>query len=92
MAVHIQLQTDTFFLQPLAAFFFTVFATVNFLFFIGKDKYMGQPLFDGSDAPGVFAFDDIAYFLGEGKLPLVYDFPVFNYIYRNVVVDKRKHI
>ena len=50
-------------LKAFPAFLFTIFAAVNFFLFIGKDEYMGQFLFDGSDAAWVPAFDDIPDFL-----------------------------
>ena len=53
---------------------------------------MREPLFNGSDAPGVFAFDDVPDFLREGELPFIYDFSILDDIYRNVMVYERQYI
>ena len=53
---------------------------------------MGQSLFDGSDASGVAAFDDVFDLFGKYQLLLLYDLTVFDDVDGDVVVDECQYI
>ena len=53
---------------------------------------MGQLLFDGGDASGVFAFDHIGQLLGKLQGFLFYDFFVLYDVDRDVAVDLAQYI
>ena len=42
-----------------SVFLFAIFASVNFVLLIGKNKYLVKALLDGSDAARVLAFDHV---------------------------------
>ena len=53
---------------------------------------MGQSLFDGSDASGVAAFDDVFDLFGKYQFLLLYDLAVFDDVDGDVVVDECQYI
>ena len=53
---------------------------------------MRQPLFNRSDAAGIFTPDDIFDLFGEGKRPFLYNFTVFDDIDGNGMVDKAENV
>ena len=75
-----------------SVFFFAVLAAVNFFFFICQEEYMIQPLLDGSDAAGVFAFDHIGDLFWKLQLFFVNDLFVLDDIDGDIVVNKAKDI
>ena len=73
-------------------FFFAVFAAIQFLFLVGKNKDVRKFLFDGSDAAGIFAADHVFDLLGEMEALFLYDLTVFDDVYSDIVIDETKHI
>ena len=86
------MQKLTFFVFVALEFPFTVFTAVGSVFFIRQYKDLLQLLFNGSDAAGVFAADDVPNLLGEGQGLLLNDFSALDDIYRNIPVDKAQDI
>ena len=72
--------------------FLAVSTTVYSFFLIGQEEDMGQLLFDGGDASGVFAFDHIDQLLGKLQGFLFYDFFVLYDVDRDVAVDIAQYI
>lgn len=75
-----------------AGFLFAVFAAVDFLFLISQYEDMGEFLFDGSDAAGVFAFDYVVDFPGEHQFFLIDNLPVLDDVDGDIVIDKSQNI
>ena len=71
----------------IAIFFFTVFAAVDFFFFICQDKDVGKLLLNRSDTARVFTSEDIFDFFGERQREFPHDLTVFNDIDCDVVVN-----
>lgn len=53
---------------------------------------MGQSLFDGSDASGVAAFDDVFDLFGKYQFFFFYNLTVFDDVDGDVVVDECQYI
>ena len=79
-------------LKPLRAFLFAVFAAVDLFLRIGQDKDVRQFLLDRSDAPGIFAFDDILDFLGQHQLFFLNDLTVLDDIDGDGMIDEAEDI
>ena len=75
-----------------SVFLFAIFASVNFVLLIGKNKYLVKALLDGSDASGVAAFDDVLDLFGKYQFFLLYDLTVFDDVDGDVVVDECQYI
>ena len=80
--------SGSLFITFAAIFLFTVFASVNFFFRVGKDKYLIQTLLDGSDAARVLAFDNICDLLWKFQDPFLNDLLVFDDVDGDVVIDE----
>ena len=75
-----------------AVLLFAVFAAVDLFLLICEDEDVIQTLFDGSDAPRVFAADHIFDFFWESELLFGYDLLIFNNIHRNVMIDESEDV
>ena len=73
-------------------FLFTVFAAVNFLFLVRQNKYMIQTLLNGSDAAGIFAFDDVRDLFWQSEDFFLHDLFILDDVDGDVVIDKTKDI
>ena len=75
-----------------SVFFFAVLAAVNLFFFICQEEYMIQPLLNGSNTSGVFAFDHIGDLFWKIQLFFVNNLFVLDDIDSDIVVNKAKAI
>ena len=60
-----------------SVFLFTVFTSVNFFFRVSKDKYLIEPLLNGSNATRVFAFDNVCDLFWKFQNPFFNNFFIF---------------
>ena len=75
-----------------SVFLFTVFTSVNFFFRVSKDKYLIEPLLNGSNATRVFAFDNVCDLFWKFQNPFFNNFFIFDNVDCDVVIDKTKDI
>ena len=75
-----------------AVLFFAVFAPVHLIFLISQDEDMIQLLFDGGDASGVLAPDNVFDLFGELQFFFLHDLSVFDNIDSDIMVDKSEDI
>ena len=75
-----------------SVFLFAIFASVNFVLLIGKNKYLVKALLDGSDAARVLAFDHVDNLLRKTKVFLLNNLLVLDDVYGDVVIDEAKDV
>ena len=75
-----------------AVFLFAVLAAIYTLFLICKEEDVRQFLLNGGDAARVAAANNVLDLLGKNQILLMNDFPIFNYIDGDIVVQKGKYI
>jgi hypothetical protein len=73
-------------------FFFAVFATVDFAFFVGEDEDLVEFLFYGADTTRVLAANYIFDLFWQRELSFFNYNVIFNYVAGYVVIDKTEDI
>ena len=75
-----------------AVLLFAVFAAVDLFILICEDEDVIQTLFDGSDAAGIFAMNDIFDFFWKRQRFLGDNLAVFDDVYGDIVVDDGQYV
>mgnify|MGYP001702059414 CR=1 FL=1 len=75
-----------------SVFLFAIFASVNFVLLIGKNKYLVKALLDGSDAAWVLTFDDVCDLFWKFQDPFLNDLLVFDDVDGDVVIDETEDV